>query len=125
MRDADAIAAVFTPLFVALSPAFTLFVQPLRVGSQALPNGALDGILVLGIAHAPGNGDHVPARYTEDFGNLRRPLPLCEQGLDLGFLGNTLDHAAVSLRAIAFIGAQQARQLDRVAEQGKSRQPPA
>src|SRR5262249_1105399 len=45
--------AIFTPRFVALSPAFTLFVQPIGVGSQSLRNGALDGFLALWIAHAP------------------------------------------------------------------------
>jgi hypothetical protein len=62
-RPCTAIGALFTaPLFVALSPAFTLFPVPLLVGSQALPAAALDGFLPLWIAYAPGNGKAASAR---------------------------------------------------------------
>src|SRR5215475_10412907 len=57
---------LYAALFVALSPAFTLFVQPRGVSSQAFRNGALDGSLALWIAHSPGNGDCIPAVYSKD-----------------------------------------------------------
>jgi hypothetical protein len=61
-------------LLIALSPAFTLFPVPLLVGSQALSDGALKGFLALRVAHAPADGDCVPARHAEDLRDLGRGL---------------------------------------------------
>src|SRR5262245_14463968 len=99
LRPVAAILAVFAQLFVLHSPAFTLFVQPLGVGPQALPNGSFDGSLALWIAHAPGNGNCIPALYSKDLRNFGGRLSCPEQVLDVFFLGSTVGHAVVSLRA--------------------------